>query len=240
MFESLYRSCMDLVGSAPNLYFGLFVAGLVGGVLHCSLQCGLFVASCVKKPQVANRSGAPLLQRLSGAALLPYHLGRMTTYSVLAALFALSLAGAPRAVVAALSPWLLLAAAAVFLVAALGALPRGGRAVWPHRGVITAFTRRLKPGSYGHGAAMGFLPCAMSGSALVVAGTAGTPLLAAFAMAAFGFGTLLALIPLAPLISLVRARLGAPPWLTPAFCGLCALMLTSTAGRLLLERSSYG
>jgi uncharacterized protein len=69
--------------------FGLLLAGLAGSAMHCVPMCGPFVLG-----QVADRM-APVpavrlceLQRVRGALLLPYHLGRITTYAGLGALAA--------------------------------------------------------------------------------------------------------------------------------------------------------
>src|SRR4051794_25197968 len=72
-----------------GLLAGLFAAGLAGSLLHCAPMCGGFVLG-----QVADRMARlPACrmcewQRLSAAALLPYHLGRLTTYGLLGALAA--------------------------------------------------------------------------------------------------------------------------------------------------------
>ena len=63
----------------------LFVAGLAGGATHCAAMCGPFVLA--QAAAVADRAAsAGVLQRLSGAALAPYHLGRALGYGWLGAL----------------------------------------------------------------------------------------------------------------------------------------------------------
>ena len=61
----------SLRSNAP-LVLALFMAGLVGSAGHCAGMCGPFVLA-----QVGARTQ---LNRLAGSALLPYHLGRGTTY----------------------------------------------------------------------------------------------------------------------------------------------------------------
>src|SRR3954468_3521952 len=84
-----------------GLLTGLFAAGLAGSLLHCAPMCGGFVLG-----QVADRMARlPACRmcerrRLSAAALLPYHLGRLTTYGLLGALAAGSAGVLVRA------PWL--------------------------------------------------------------------------------------------------------------------------------------
>jgi sulfite exporter TauE/SafE len=68
----------------PTLVFSLFSLGFFGGFSHCSFMCGPFVLA-----QTQNRlEKIPLenfsnFSRLNNSALLPYHLGRITTYSLI-------------------------------------------------------------------------------------------------------------------------------------------------------------
>ena len=71
-------------GSA--LYGALFLAGLVGSLTHCAGMCGPFVLTQVG----AGLETVPAAKmtewtRLRGALLIPYHLGRFTTYVLLGA-----------------------------------------------------------------------------------------------------------------------------------------------------------
>src|SRR5262245_24023251 len=80
------------IAADAALPLALFLSGLAGGFAHCAGMCGPFVLA-----QAAARAGRDeaygTLQRLAGAALAPYHLGRATTYAALGAL-AGGLAGA--------------------------------------------------------------------------------------------------------------------------------------------------
>ena len=67
----------------PALLGALFLAGLAGGATHCSTMCAPFVMA---QASVGAGVGGGVLRRLSGAALLPYHLGRMLGYGALGAL----------------------------------------------------------------------------------------------------------------------------------------------------------
>jgi sulfite exporter TauE/SafE len=75
--------------AAGGLMLGLLLAGLAGSAMHCVPMCGPFVLG-----QVADRMArVPAvrlceLQRVRGGLLLPYHLGRITTYAGLGALAA--------------------------------------------------------------------------------------------------------------------------------------------------------
>lgn len=67
-----------------TLIFSLISLGFFGGFTHCASMCGPFVIT-----QVSNRLQQTSLQnfsefsRLKNLALLPYHFGRITTYSFL-------------------------------------------------------------------------------------------------------------------------------------------------------------
>lgn len=191
-----------------GLLLGLFVAGAAGSTMHCVPMCGGFVLG-----QVADRMAAVPAARLcewrqvGTGALLPYHLGRLTTYGGLG-----MVAGLGGALLSRL-PWfgllsaaLLLAAAGLFLLHALRrAVPALGRLLpglehaprgWNQ--AITRLTRGLDRnrggGGYVLGLALGFLPCGFLYAALAAAAAGGSAALGALAMAAFGLGTAPALI----------------------------------------------
>jgi sulfite exporter TauE/SafE len=67
----------------PAMLLGLFLAGLASGATHCSAMCAPFVLAQASAGQGA---GGGVLRRLSGAALAPYHLGRVLGYGMLGAL----------------------------------------------------------------------------------------------------------------------------------------------------------
>jgi len=177
------------------LILALFLAGLAGSLTHCVGMCGPFVIAQVTAK--LDRPGYGTLQRLRGAALLPYHIGRLTTYAVLGAIgasmtgFVVNLSG-----FRVLSAFLLAGAAWALIAAAAGRrLPRIAR-------VLQGFSLPKPPGfvqswlvdprgwrGYALGVALGFLPCGLLYAALAAASTAASPLLAALAMAAFAIGT---------------------------------------------------
>ena len=70
-----------------TIIISLFSLGLFGSFTHCIGMCGPFVLT-----QVSNRlnniniNELSSFKRLSGIALLPYHCGRITTYSIIGAL----------------------------------------------------------------------------------------------------------------------------------------------------------
>ena len=175
----------------------LFVLGLAGSVTHCVGMCGPFVLG-----QVANRlDGAGAISefgRLKAAALLPYHLGRLTTYAALGALAA----GLSQAIVAATGfreflAVMLAMGALVMLGAALGHFRLATGIAAPGRMLAwlrPLFGRPTGLRGYALGLVLGLLPCGLVYGALTVAASTGTAPGGALAMAGFALGTMPALM----------------------------------------------
>ncbi|MGE5504774.1 MAG: sulfite exporter TauE/SafE family protein [Actinomycetota bacterium] len=186
--------CSTRVADGGGVIGTLFLTGLLGSLSHCSGMCGPFVLS-----QVASRlesvpaSRMTEWRRLAGAALVPYHLGRATTYALLGALGALAAGRLPGL------RWLaavLLGAAALFLLAlavpALKRLGAGGGDWWSGRiGRLAQPLFHRPTGARGWllGVALGFIPCGLLYAALAVAAASGDPVTGALGMLAFAAGT---------------------------------------------------
>lgn len=88
MLEGLANCLHDLTAIGPGGVLAvapaLFLAGLAGGFTHCAGMCAPFVLA--QAGTAASRGGEGMVARLCGAALLPYHLGRMLGYAPLGAL----------------------------------------------------------------------------------------------------------------------------------------------------------
>jgi len=210
LFAAGISQCAAAIDGSEGLLLALFMAGLAGGVSHCVGMCGPFVISQVQaRLEAVPAAAMSELKRVSGGALVPYHLGRVTTYMGLGALGALAtrqLAEVPalHAVAA-----VLLAGAALFFIGyalrGLGVtLPwtAGMDASGGEGTLARAWGRTIKPlfshptglRGYGLGIALGFLPCGLLYGALAAAAARGDALTAAFAMAAFWLGTVPALL----------------------------------------------
>jgi hypothetical protein len=180
-----------------GLLLGLFVAGAVGSTMHCVPMCSGFVLGQVAD-RVARLPAARLCewQRMQSGALVPYHLGRLTTYAGLGAV----LGAVPW--LGALSPVLLLVGAMLFAAHALRRLMPAAARVLPGldqapagwNRVIGRLAGRVRGDGYLLGVALGFLPCGFLYGALAAAAAGGSPLLGAIGMLAFGLGTAPALI----------------------------------------------
>jgi sulfite exporter TauE/SafE len=200
MLESLANCLHDLTaigpGGVPAVAAALFLAGLAGGFTHCAGMCAPFVLA--QAGAGAARAGEGMLARLSGAALVPYHLGRMLGYALLG-----GLAGGMAGLATQISGlrWLLaallLAAAALMAAQASARLPAHWRPAWrlglpalPGPGArLGALVGGLmaEPRGWrgvGLGLALSALPCGLLYAALA----------GAIAMAAFVAGTVPALL----------------------------------------------
>lgn len=190
--------CAHDISLSHGLYVSMLIAGFVGGFMHCTVMCGPFVMA---------QSGT--VEKLKNAALLPYHLGRITTYTMMAIALSTVLNAAflflpIRSYVVA--P-ILMIAGLIFLVTAFPALakifPWAARVqiAMPYRWLQSGFeklsTNKTLLGRYGIGVLLGFMPCGMIVSALMAASTAPSPLHAGAAMSLFGMGTMPALISVA-------------------------------------------
>ena len=192
----------------------LFASGLVGGVGHCIGMCGPVVAAFS-----ANRA--------EGGAIrpqLPYHLGRVTTYSVLGGIA--GFAGSFLDVAAVIAPYqraVLTATGVLIALAGLvlgGWLPGGsaaGRIALP--GFLAKACRVLGgEGSAGAhfplGLVLGFLPCGLVYAALLAAARegmeaadhAGGFFRGLLVMALFGAGTVPALLVVGKAAGVLSAR----------------------------------
>ena len=241
LVEAGASHCRVVVEANGGLLTALLAAGVLGSWSHCVGMCGPFVLTQVSarlEAVPASRLGER--HRWSGALLVPYHLGRMTTYAGLGALAATVAAGVRsvpgfRWVGAAL----LLAAALGFLLAAVGRL-RGAPLDWPRlpgSGAWSAAVGRLvrplladrgaAPGWRGYrlGLALGFIPCGLVYGALAAAAASGDPLAGALGMAAFGLGTVPALVAVG-----VAGHLAARAWMPVVGRVIPPLLVANAAG----------
>jgi uncharacterized protein len=176
----------------------LFLAGLGGGVMHCAGMCGPFVIGQVMADADGLSTGRyGEWQRLAGAALLPYHLGRLTTYTALGIA-----AGAATALFSSSTSFawatglLLVMGAAIMLAQAFGLAIQATLPVGPILARLAApFSASRQPGArYALGVILGFLPCGLIYGALGAAAGTGVAWRGGLAMAAFALGTVPALV----------------------------------------------
>lgn len=201
----MLEQCLHAITSNGGLISSLFIGGLVGSTTHCTMMCGAFILAQSPKSQ----TNQPFLIRLKGAALLPYHLGRITTYVFLGILFSsvLNLAFLFQPLRIILIAPLLILAGIMFITLAFPNLQhvfpwvQKIRIPVPYRRISKA-VGGLSPNMsvlnrYFMGILLGFIPCGLVVSALMASSAANNVLGAALAMSAFGLGTIPALFGLA-------------------------------------------
>ncbi len=175
-----------------GLLLGLFLAGAAGSTMHCVPMCGGFVLGQVADG-MARIPAARLCEwrRIGRGALLPYHLGRLTTYAGLGAVGGTATARLPW--FGAASAGLLLLGAALFLAHVMRVLPGFDRAPAGWTRVIARLAGHTS-GGFPLGIVLGFLPCGFLYAALAAAAASGSPPLGALGMLVFGLGTMPALM----------------------------------------------
>ena len=172
--EILLKHLLSTFSQHGSLFIAFFMVGLTGSVTHCMSMCGPFVA-CHTMCQVRT-------QPVKQAFLLPYHLGRATCYGALGFLSALlsrQIANSP------LWPWvstvMLAIAGIIFLIASL-----------PQCKHFLPSLSKKTP--YIHGVLLGFMPCGLLYTALIMAAATAEPLTGMVAMWFFVVGTIPALV----------------------------------------------
>lgn len=235
----LLAICSDslaALGGPGALPLALFVIGLAGSAVHCVGMCGPFVLGQVMSAADATRPQRyGEWRRLGGAALVPYHLGRATTYGALGAT-----AGGATALFASSTgfAWLsslLLAAAAMLLIAQAAGLAFGRSTAW---GAVLSrlaapLSRAQGPAArYGLGILLGFLPCGLLYGALAAAAGSASAIDGALGMLAFAAGTMPALVAVGWGGLLLRRRLNeATRWIAAPLLVANALLMLALASQ---------
>jgi uncharacterized protein len=198
----LSQYCNISFSGGENLFAvisALFFMGLMGGVFHCAFMCGPFVATQVNNTLSSDKSAHfSEFTRLKGALLLPYHLGRITTYVLLGALIA-SIAGGVQLAWQGVTSWLLLVAGILII---LSVLPNNTKLIPLKFTKLTNLLSKITlpfmknpTGKNGYflGVLLGLLPCGMLYAAFSAAAATASPLYGSLAMLAFALGTVPAL-----------------------------------------------
>lgn len=178
------------------------VAGLAGSG-HCLGMCGGIAGALAMRGSTAGtqRSFGPRL-----ALSLAYNVSRVASYAIAGALAGLLGRALLRAVDVAPLSLALRVLAGLVMIAAAGRLLFGWRLLDPLEAAGSSLWRRLAPGA-GRGArragfggaislglAWGWLPCGLTYSMLLLAATTANAATGALVMAAFGLGTLPAMV----------------------------------------------
>jgi sulfite exporter TauE/SafE len=175
-------------------FLGAFLLGLLGST-HCIGMCGGIMGAL--SMGIKDKSAV-------GLSLLTYNLGRITSYAFFGALL-----GATSWLATEQLPFILvilriLAAALLILMGlylgnwwfGLTKLEQAGHSIWRH---IQPFGKKYLPVQHPHqafvlGMIWGWLPCGLVYSTAALAASQANPVNSALVMAAFGLGTLPALL----------------------------------------------
>jgi len=230
------RDGLAQVATPSGLALSLFLAGLGGSALHCVGMCGPFVLGQVMSDaeRIAPGRDYGEWRRLGGAALLPYHVGRMVTYSALGAVAGASTAlFASTAIFGTLSGMLLILGGLVMAAQAFGLVLGAGapQARILQRLAAPLTASRSPLARFALGLVLGFLPCGLIYGALGAAAGTGS-MAGATAMAAFALGTMPALIAVGWGGVLVRRRWqGLARWIAAPLLVLSALLMLVLASQ---------
>ena len=200
-------------------WIAAFTLGFLGS-LHCVGMCGPLALA------VPAYSGAP-----RWVAIAVYHLGRLTTYSVLGALlggvgFAFSWAGGQQILSVILGAVILLTLFLPRVLHQLVPFSATQRLGGLKRQLQQQLKRRGALAGYLVGALNGLLPCGLVYMALSGAMATYKPILGAGFMASFGLGTLPLMLGMATLVARLRPQ--GQVWLrrlTPYLVGLIGFLL---------------
>ena len=198
-----------------SLFFSLITLGFIGGFSHCTSMCGPFVLT-----QVGNRlHQTPIddfsnFTRLKHFALLPYHLGRITTYSLIGFFSSFLTQNISNLIGFKFVAVFLLSGAIIFFVNIFfdyklsiflsSRRPEFIKGLKHNKKTsktsgffkeVMAFLFRNPQGLKGYalGLILGFIPCGLLYGAFLLAAANPSPLLAAFGMLLFGIATFPAL-----------------------------------------------
>ena len=188
------------------LLFSLFSLGFFGGFTHCIGMCGPFVLT-----QASNRlENIPIenfshFKKLQNLALIPYHLGRITTYSIIGIFCSILTTNLDDfAGFRMISAILLIIAAFIFIHLFFEGkvfnkikipsvlrnkirLPFNSKILKKALSFLFANPRGLK--GYTLGLILGFLPCGLLYAAFAIIATISNPAIAAIGMIIFGIST---------------------------------------------------
>jgi sulfite exporter TauE/SafE len=199
-----------------EILISLFSLGLFGGFAHCGFMCGPFVvmqvANNLKNIEIQNITS---LGRLKGLALLPYHLGRITTYSFLGLISSFLGANIRNVSNSNLVSAIMLIIGSILIAFLLlknwninFSLPPFARILIKIKSfaykyfpfdklflciqstleVLFKFPMGIK--GYALGIMLGFIPCGLLYSALIIVATLESPIYALMSMFAFGIATI--------------------------------------------------
>lgn len=189
------------------LIFSLFSLGFFGGFSHCIGMCGPFVmtqvGSRLSKIDINNYNNFSRLQNLS---LIPYHLGRITTYSILGGLSSLITNNIQNQIgFKIISFILLILAILIFIKILFNGFPSykfglffksksiKNALSFLEKRIAFLFNNPTNFKGYFLGVILGFIPCGLLYGAFLISANMGSFFAGMIGMAVFGIATFPAL-----------------------------------------------
>lgn len=188
-----------MTGHEIAILISLFSLGFFGGFSHCIGMCGPFVLMQVnQRLESINITKLTEFKKLTGVALLPYHLGRITTYSIIG--FCCSFLAYNLKEISGfrfLSATLLIIAGIIFMLTAVVKIKlpfkinfiKNRTSVYLGKITNSLFKNPHGLSGYFLGIILGFLPCGFLYGALSLATSLDNHLVAALGMIIFGIAT---------------------------------------------------
>lgn len=246
--EYLLAHCQIIIDSHGGEFLALWLAGLTGSLTHCVGMCGPFVITQV----TARLNDVPAadmreLTRLKGASLVPYHLGRMTSYAVLGGVSAsLTRFFVTDRWFVYLAISMLVVAICLFLASIWPkmmryfptkkriALPGVQKVIQGNKGIKRLMSHPFGLKGYTLGICLGFLPCGLVYGALMVVASTGNVIVGVAGMIVFASGTIPGLLLVGLGASFApKIRTSIVRHLVPAMMILSSLILLMTVKELL-------
>lgn len=188
-----------------TLIFSLISLGFFGGFTHCVGMCGPFVLTQVSNSlQKTSLDNFSEFKRLKNLALLPYHLGRITTYSLIGFCCSFLTTNVQQLIgFKIFSALFLLIAALIFLnllfdkkLQILGKIRLRFKSKFLEDATVfltkkISFLFQNPQGIQGYflGIILGFIPCGLLYAAFLIAGSFSNSIWAAIGMIFFGIST---------------------------------------------------
>lgn len=186
MLEDMLAHCEHQIKADYPLWISALLAGFIGSISHCSMMCSPIVAA--QMVDMRRRK-----QRAYG--IIWYHFGRITTYAGLGITVHITGKQVLPDHVASISSVLLVLAGVLFILSAFipqkthGCCGKSPRRLFSYIDRYTTGATQI----FLRGLFMGFLPCGMLLSMVLLASSASHALTAAAVMMLFGITTIPAL-----------------------------------------------
>jgi len=241
----LWSQCQFVFEQHGGIVMTMFFVGISGGLSHCAGMCGPFVITQVaRNMDSVGVNKISMFTRLKGASLLPYHMGRLTTYSLIGMISAFLMSNLIEYNFFKWISFSLLASAAVIIFLSIFSRSNlwGSKyslSISATKNIKFDFLKKLFKNPVGLkgyllGVILGFIPCGLIYSVIMVVSATGSVAVAAISMIVFSVSTIpgLLLVGLGASFAPVNMPI-IGKYLVPFFMVLSFFTLIYVAGGLL-------